>query len=1119
MNNMYKEIIKWADQNGIPKSVVPRDEILLKDLKELTLSSYQLLSLPDNIGSLINLEDLWAGYNFLETIPTTFENLKKLKRLSLSNNKLTFLPEEITNLKELELLALDKNPLTLTEKQKKWLKSLKGNGCTISIEKKLIDLSDIQQFKPQENKHIVDTDHYTLDEKIEKFLAEISFIELSESIKSEGLNSHLDYLLNICVQYKNNKLIEVLLENRSLNASVCKIYFDKDAKYYDERRKYFYTTLLHYGIEEENINIVRSLLYNYNNLEIIDEHGRTPLDIALKHTNKEIVSLLTQHHVKLEEDKLQHHMENAIRNSHLSFVEYVTTTHVFPKQELESFSEQSFQDDSAECYQYFLDLLHISSDITNIMDAFNQNKVSILKLFLSTIGKSISIANYIQILKDYECGNGQFFATRFEHEESLKLLHIYITFGLDNGYFDTNTELFDESLLVYAVKNTKLCIVEYLLTQNSNHTNLVNTKHDLEYIINLLFEQKDMDISEKLYILSLTIQSRLYGSDNSSFSRQSVQNFITDIVENVTYLSFDDGYKILDEILFFVLTHTENIDDIFYKDFFEFINRYKLRKCMTFILTMNIEHDTIILEKPHINDLLSEAIRNNDIGNVKSLLDSGADIHINVQETGRNLPLIAIAIKNKNTEMTELLVKYGADANIALRWAYEKLSDEIRDDLYYEDLYDVDEYPQIEKRYEKLIQRLYQIGATMGDREANEALRRLVNSVDNPSLAQILLNCGADYMDYYNDTALYIAIKKGRYKTIKLFTQKKKEVESFWINSAFSEAIKTNKNTATVRLIYNVYKTYIDLDALPFEENGIPWGDPLILDAAKKNQTHMIDFMYENGAKIDATSIRSLFGRDIKNSNVTALMQAAYYGSYYCIKKLLAYGANINKIDTIDGNNYSGGHNSALSNAVSKGHLFTVQLLIDQGSNLHHIDDQSNSLLHLAAKEHHIDILTILLNTRELDINLQNNEGDTPLHVSIKGFGNAEEIASSLIKHGADFNILNTKGETPFILLTKHFNVNSNVIKMMIDSPYFNRSINDGYKILQNLIDHIDQTLEYRGMNMAMRGYDSIDNVLSIHEAKSIIDLLMNKGIIPTDQLTKKETDYVFKSADEILNA
>jgi Leucine-rich repeat (LRR) protein len=72
----------------------------LINLKQLYLSNNKLESLPDSIGNLINLKQLYLSNNKLESLSDSIGNLINLKELSLSNNKISTLPTSILKIKQ-----------------------------------------------------------------------------------------------------------------------------------------------------------------------------------------------------------------------------------------------------------------------------------------------------------------------------------------------------------------------------------------------------------------------------------------------------------------------------------------------------------------------------------------------------------------------------------------------------------------------------------------------------------------------------------------------------------------------------------------------------------------------------------------------------------------------------------------------------------------------------------------------------------------------------------------------------------------------------------------------------------------------------------------------------------
>jgi Leucine-rich repeat (LRR) protein len=117
-------LIKWADAHNLDElewrepyfdegdgswDGFPRDKKLLVRFKELNLLGAKCEVLPEEIGYLTQIE-----------------------RLNLGENNLTVLPEEIVNLVNLTFINLGRNEeLKLSNKQEKWLTTLKENSATV----------------------------------------------------------------------------------------------------------------------------------------------------------------------------------------------------------------------------------------------------------------------------------------------------------------------------------------------------------------------------------------------------------------------------------------------------------------------------------------------------------------------------------------------------------------------------------------------------------------------------------------------------------------------------------------------------------------------------------------------------------------------------------------------------------------------------------------------------------------------------------------------------------------------------------------------------------------------------------------------------------------------------
>src|SRR5665647_14644 len=84
----------------------------LSQLRELYVAGNQLTTLPDSIGQLTQLRELYVGYNQLTTLPDSIGQLAQLQVLYVEHNQLTTLPDSIGQLAQLQVLCIYNNELT-----------------------------------------------------------------------------------------------------------------------------------------------------------------------------------------------------------------------------------------------------------------------------------------------------------------------------------------------------------------------------------------------------------------------------------------------------------------------------------------------------------------------------------------------------------------------------------------------------------------------------------------------------------------------------------------------------------------------------------------------------------------------------------------------------------------------------------------------------------------------------------------------------------------------------------------------------------------------------------------------------------------------------------------------
>ena len=127
--------------------------------------------------------------------------------------------------------------------------------------------------------------------------------------------------------------------------------------------------------------------------------------------------------------------------------------------------------------------------------------------------------------------------------------------------------------------------------------------------------------------------------------------------------------------------------------------------------------------------------------------------------------------------------------------------------------------------------------------------------------------------------------------------------------------------------------------------------------------------------------------------------------------------------------------NKALIQAARKGHANVVIELVKAGANVNYSDEQGNTALMLAIREHNLDLVQILLKTPGININYADNDGNTALITALqsivytyiegnkKGYNlclNSQKIVEQLLQTpGINPHHVNKNGDTAIKLLEK----------------------------------------------------------------------------------------------------
>lgn len=170
-------------------------------------------------------------------------------------------------------------------------------------------------------------------------------------------------------------------------------------------------------------------------------------------------------------------------------------------------------------------------------------------------------------------------------------------------------------------------------------------------------------------------------------------------------------------------------------------------------------------------------------------------------------------------------------------------------------------------------------------------------------------------------------------------------------------------------------------------------------------------------------------------------------------KVLTAFNKNDSETDIIEiyGRDYSKKKYATLNTPIkslTNNDLYILRLLFAQNFDPNTNHDNGNTLLHQAALVCNLKCIEYLVNYFKIDFNIQDNNGNTPLHC-LTNHDNTAECTRSLI-FSSNANIQNNNGDTPLHVFTEQDNIecialllNSVTDKSVTYDDFFWRTIKD----------------------------------------------------------------------------
>ena len=406
---------------------------------------------------------------------------------------------------------------------------------------------------------------------------------------------------------------------------------------------------------------------------------------------------------------------------------------------------------------------------------------------------------------------------------------------------------------------------------------------------------------------------------------------------------------------------------------------------------------------------LSKAAENGWLTVATFLIEHGADVN------GGNSSALNIAATCGNRAMVELLLSRGADVNAKDNIGNTPLN------------------AAVGKKFLAVVEVLLanKADANTQNNSGNAPLGSAATS-KQVKMIQSLLAAGANpnLENKEGRTALSFAAESGSPEVVKLLLAAKADPNIGKLNSPLRWAIKA-RNAAVVELLL---AAGAEVNARVSVDEGTP-----INLAADFDKREVFESLLAHGADVNATAT-------VGQRNVTPLMRAASGGFDEIVLLLLQHKADPNLSDdrkstallyAIDSERVAvaktllaHGANPdvqrdgypALIHSMSRGNKEIAAALLAAKADVNAVDSRlQQSALHSAASQGNAELVKLFL-AAHADVNLRDKNGETPLHLAVRG--NADAIVALLLEAKADPNLRNNYGQTPLDLLKNNSSSN-----------------------------------------------------------------------------------------------
>ncbi|WP_425385027.1 ankyrin repeat domain-containing protein [Wolbachia endosymbiont (group B) of Schoenobius gigantella] len=792
----------------------------------------------------------------------------------------------------------------------------------------------------------------------------------------------------------------IFLATQSGKCSIVKLLLDRGANIdaQDKESK----TLLHFAASGNNLDMVQFLLDRGASIEVQDGRDWTPILYAAQSSKWNVVKLLVSNGAKFNNEITYQGtpLHFAVQEGNLDMVRFLLDEGA----DIESQDKDNKKPLHLAVEAGRLNVVKLLLDRGASVNAKDKNNKTPLELAAK--------GNMIEILKKAELDQGLLINARGGNLDKVKDL-------IAQG---ANLETKDNTALHNACSNGRLKVVEYLiekgaslkaknkdgktpleLAEQKGYTDIVEilkqTQLNLDKELLIAVEKEDLGkVKDNLRRgANVNAQSRLGWASVFWAIQKNNSNIVKLLVNNGADINAKDNESWMPlhwavqlgslDVVKYLVERGANINALTADG----------RTPLDLAAQKNRVNVIEFLKKAQLDldkELLT-AVQDGDLNKVEGLANQGAGLNT---KGSNDWTLLHFAVFSNKFDIVKFLLD--KNANIKAKDVYGNTP-----------LHVAAQYDSKLEIVEFLLDRNAS-GINDVNNNGSTPLHLAIQG-NKPSTVKLLLNKGANInaKDKDGKTPLDLAVQEGYTDIIQIIEQVQSDLDKELLTAVqngdlnkVKSLISRNANVNTrdkyswTPLHWAAYKGHLEVAEFLVKKGADinaadkgPYGKKSIHVAAENNSKDIIEFFLSKGVSIN----------DTDKQGYTPLHYAAWRGRLEVAKFLIEEYAN----SIFKYNNGS----TLPCNASLGNHLDIIKCSMGEKNILEIRDNSGRVPLHCAASNGKLDIVKYFIDEEKVDVNVKDNNDDTPLHLATGYL----DVVKYLISKGANINAKCKAGKTP----------------------------------------------------------------------------------------------------------